>query len=645
MKKSINITLNGLVFSLEEDAYEKLQAYLDSIKEYYEAPEEGKEILADIESSIAEKFGQKLKSAKQAITLADVAEVIKVMGTVAEITESEETSQPAAVESSRSAPETPLSKKRLYRDPDDVIIAGVASGIAAYFGIDPVFVRLIFIILVFANGLGVLAYLIFWIAMPKAATNAQKLEMRGKPVNLAEIQQAVKEKSKTIGAEGRDALGHLRRNNAVRQILGFPVRVVEALFLFLKNIGRFLLPAISIFLGLVFLAASLFSILGLSIASALMVFNINSPYLVSDLPLAEIASQPGYYVGVISLYAICVLPLIFLSSLGLTMIRRKNSFNLVASSILIGIWMAAIAVFVVAAVDLVPLVKTRVEEINRQQATSQSFAYRDFNKLYLSGYQDIKVVKGDDFAINLSGRPEDLARLSFKIEEGQLQVTQRSRENKGICIFCFDKKISGEIVMPRLDSFVGVNRSEAELKGFDQDIYISLGETAEARLEMQGQNLNGSLSGLGSELRLSGTADSLDLKMDGSAELAADDLTAQKIKLTMSVFSEARLSGSVAALTADLKGHSELFADDLSAGLVKITARDFSSADLWAREALEAETFDNASVTYRGGPQSVLKRSAGHSSIIGWFDEERLDEPESGVDGNEPVTFIIPPQQ
>ncbi|MFA5155322.1 MAG: DUF2807 domain-containing protein [Patescibacteria group bacterium] len=617
MQKSINITLGGLAFSLEEAAYQRLQGYLDSIKQHYVAPEEEAEIMADIESSIAEKFSRQLKDAKQIITLADVEEVIRVMGTVEEITDSEE----EAAEPARTVAETSGARRRLYRDTDDVIIAGVASGIAAYFGIDPVFVRLVFVILTLANGLGILAYIVFWIAMPKATTSTQKLEMRGKPVNLAEIQQAVKEKSKLIEAEGREAIGQLRRNGTLRRVLNFPVRVIEAIFLFLKRSGSFLLPVISVLIGTVFLIASLFGILGLSIAAALMIFNINSPYLVSDLPLAEIASQPNYYVSVISLYLVCALPLIFLSALGLTAIRRKNSLNLVGSGILIGVWMAAIAVFTVAAVNFLPLVKTRVEEINRQQTISQSFGYQDFNKLYLSGQEDIRVVKGDAFAINLSGRPEDLSRLSFKIEDGQLQISQRPRENRGICVFCFDRRISGEIVMPRLDSFVGVNRSSAELQGFDQPLYVSLGETASARLELLGQDLSASLSGVGSELRLSGSAGKLDIQMDGSADLSADDLSAQSVKLALDIFSDADLAGSAQNLEVSLQGHSQFDGYNFAADQVKVDAGDFADAEIWVKDRLEAAAADNADITYRGEPQVILKRAAGNSSITGQFDE------------------------
>jgi len=194
MKKTISVTLGGVIFNIEDDAYQRLDAYLASIKEYYKIAAEEKEILSDIESSIAEKFSQKINQTKVVITLVDVEEMIKIMGTIAEIQyEAEETD---ASDDGNISRET---RKRLYRNPDDMIIAGVASGIAVYFGIDPVFVRVLFVALTFANGFGLLLYFILWLVVPEAKSNTQKLEMRGRPVNLNEIQEAVKKsQSKSV---------------------------------------------------------------------------------------------------------------------------------------------------------------------------------------------------------------------------------------------------------------------------------------------------------------------------------------------------------------------------------------------------------------------------------------------------------------
>lgn len=613
MKKTINITLNGLVFSLEEDGYEKLKNYLDSIKNYYDSPDEEKEIMADIESSIAEKFSEKLKSKNQAITIADVEDAIKIMGTINEIAESS-TIQDTAEE---IKDKTKL-KRRLYRDSDDVIIAGVASGIAAYFGIDPVFFRVGFVLLSFANGLGILAYLILWVAIPKAETNAQKLEMRGKPVNLAELQKTIKEKSKVISEGGREAVSRLKSEDAFYRIMNFPIKIINLIFIFLKKAVGFFLPIVRILAGALAVIGSIVGILGFGLVSALMIFNINSPYIVSDYPLAELASLPMYYIGVISLFAVCALPMIFLSALGVTIIRKKNSFNLVGSSILIGVWMVAVVTSVVAAADLAPAISARVQEINRQPTVVRNYDFKDFNKLYIGAEQNIKIKKGDNYSVQLTGKEASLDRLAFNIEDGQLQITQSQRTNKGVCLFCFGDEITGEIIMPRLDSFVGIGSSRAEIKDFTDDVYVSLGESARADMELDGQNLKSSLSGIDSRLKLFGKAQAVDIAMDGSAELFLKEFTAEKIILDMSIFSSADLFGETKQLIATLKNHSELNSVSMEIDDINIRAENFAEAKIWAKDKLNAISFNEAEIFYKGEPMNFEKTAADNSFIKRW---------------------------
>jgi phage shock protein PspC (stress-responsive transcriptional regulator) len=624
MKKSINITLNCLIFSLEDDAYEMLKNYLDSIKAYYEAPDEEKEILADIEGSIAGKFTEKLKNNKQVIMLSDVEEAIRIMGTVEEISEAEaeegekagsSSADKADAEGENEKNEAPAQRRRLYRNPDDIVIAGVASGIAAYLGVDPVFIRIIFVILLFVNGIGILAYIIFWIAMPKAVSNAQKLEMRGKKVNLMEIEQAVKEKSKMIGEEGREAVDRIRKNNALRNAINFPFRIIETVFRFLGKMFSWLLPITGICLGIAAILISTFAVIGLSVVSAMMIFNIDSPYIISDFPLDKLIGAPSYYIGIISFYMACIIPAVFAVFLAITLIRRKNSFNLVASLILIVFWIASIVTAAVAAADLFPMMKAKIEEMNKQETITRSYDYKDFTKLYLSGNQDIKITKGDDFSIKLSGWQKDLDRLKFNIEDGQLQITQKDKNTNGFCIFCFDHEISGEIVMPSLDSFVGIGMTKTGFKDFYEDIYISLGEKGEAEMEMHGQDLKGALSGVAGQLNLSGQAGTVELAMNGSADLSTKELKTGKMILDMGAFSRADLNGSTTELEIKADDSSGVYGFGLTAGTVKIIASDFTNVEITAIKSFSATSSDSAEIYYKGNPEEAAKDASDFSTI------------------------------
>lgn len=188
MKKTYTINISGTVFHIEDDAYEKLNQYLTGLKLHFGNDEDGQEIVADIEARIAEIFNGKKTGDKEVITMEWVDEVIEIMG-VPEDFEADEESGPRT---------SGKNKKRLYRDPEHKTIAGVCGGLAAYFNMDPVIMRLIFVILFVANGLGLLIYIILWIAVPEARTTAQRLEMRGEAVNIDNIEKWIKKEYEEI---------------------------------------------------------------------------------------------------------------------------------------------------------------------------------------------------------------------------------------------------------------------------------------------------------------------------------------------------------------------------------------------------------------------------------------------------------------
>jgi len=191
MKKTFTINLSGTVFHIEEEAYEALHEYLVNLKKYFGTGEEGKEIAADIEARIAEIFTNKITSEKNVVTLEWVNEVMETMGTPESI--NDETGEDEAY-----ARQT-KSKRRLYRHPDEKVLGGVCGGIAAYFDMDPVIMRIIFVVLAFiTTGAAVLAYIIFWIAVPKALTTAQRLEMRGKEVTIKNIEKFIKDEVNSV---------------------------------------------------------------------------------------------------------------------------------------------------------------------------------------------------------------------------------------------------------------------------------------------------------------------------------------------------------------------------------------------------------------------------------------------------------------
>ncbi|MBN2273219.1 MAG: PspC domain-containing protein [Bacteroidales bacterium] len=190
MKKTLTINLSNQVFHIDEDAYLRLKEYLDRIESHFSNNEERTDIISDIENRISELFAERISAEKHVITLQDVEEIIRIMGDPVEIGGGSETGQ----DQQRSSSTT----KRLYRDPDNRVLGGVCSGIGQYFNRDPIIVRVIFLIIFFGFGIGFLIYIILWIVVPEARTTAQKLEMRGDPVNASNIGKFMRDEFESV---------------------------------------------------------------------------------------------------------------------------------------------------------------------------------------------------------------------------------------------------------------------------------------------------------------------------------------------------------------------------------------------------------------------------------------------------------------
>ncbi|MBS1681622.1 MAG: PspC domain-containing protein [Bacteroidetes bacterium] len=169
MKKTLSINISGIIFHIEEDGYEALRKYLDSINKYFGSFEDSSEILADIESRIAEIFLAKLNEGKQVITAEDVQHLMATMGNINDFKAAEEnnfTEESTSKQEPRPSYSSGIANKKLVRDKRRKILGGVCAGLAHYFDIDPVWPRLIFALLSLGYGSGIIVYLILWIALP-----------------------------------------------------------------------------------------------------------------------------------------------------------------------------------------------------------------------------------------------------------------------------------------------------------------------------------------------------------------------------------------------------------------------------------------------------------------------------------------------
>lgn len=201
MNQTITINIGGYPFTIDDNAYEVAEKYLNALARHFSGSDGAQEIMSDIESRMGELI-QRQRGIRPIVNKDDVLQVIAILGTPDELKEMNfnETKSETKKESFQIK-----TGKRLYRDPDDKIIAGVCSGLASYFGIqDPVWIRLAFGLVFLAGGSGVLIYLLIWWIVPKATTVSERLEMMGEPTNVNNIANAVKEQLEELSDKFSD---------------------------------------------------------------------------------------------------------------------------------------------------------------------------------------------------------------------------------------------------------------------------------------------------------------------------------------------------------------------------------------------------------------------------------------------------------
>ena len=437
MKKTLSINISGILFHIEEDGYDTLKNYLESINTHFSGYPDSKEIVSDIENRIAEIFLSYLKNNNQVITAENVSRLIEKMGTIADFSaleekeEVEEVVDPASEDFYKyvtppnaesggykklmrmeykkilggvcagiahyfaidalwirliailllfsgninfdlfdfnpfgwvqvnfgfaglaivayivlwvilpvsHANEENKEIKKLYRNPDDKVLGGVASGLAAYFGIKELYVRLAFVFLTIAGGSGVVIYLILWIITPMASSITERIKMKGGEITLDSIDSTVKETINPVPPAPESTLKKLVMTPF--RVLG---QVIEALGSALGSLGKFLLTLLRVFFGLIIFIFGIVLVSAPLVAFSLYLGIIDPIYYGTTevFPLEMITElvPTGLAAAGLGLLAI---PGIVILMLGLSVLSKKNlvgnKFGLVA----LALWLMCIA--------------------------------------------------------------------------------------------------------------------------------------------------------------------------------------------------------------------------------------------------------------------------------------------------------------
>jgi phage shock protein PspC (stress-responsive transcriptional regulator) len=542
MKKTINVTVGGLVFSIEEDGYERLSKYLEGLKNHFQNTTYGSEVIADIESRIAELFNTKTHGQVQrAITDVDVEEVLKSIGTVEDFGSAEKSTEP------NSGP-----AKKLYRSSDDVMVAGVASGIAAYFGIDTIIVRLIFLVIILAWGSGIVLYVILWMLLPEAKTAGEKSEMKGAPATLKEFEQTAKEKIAEVKASG----GLQKALNVFATILRGFIRVILAI------------------IGVALTFATVVATVAMTFSFVNLFFNRNSPYM--DFPIASVFPGVQYSLALTLIFILLAIPLIYLNLAGISLVRFKRfPINATLAIALTVVWVTALCAAGVFAIKKAPAIEAAVKDYQGAVET-RTVSATDFNKIEASSAYKVNVTPGKVYSVSIEGHARDLDNSNVTVNNGAL-VIERKGDFK-ICFFCFDNSATVNVTMPNLE----------QIKGSGAVSYV-VGEF---------------------------TSPSFNVELSGASRLEISNLKTTDLELEISGASRATLAGTGKTISADLSGASRLLAYNFLVEEATLEASGASYIEINATKTLSGDVSGASKINYKGDPDIIKQDESGSSRIL-----------------------------
>jgi phage shock protein PspC (stress-responsive transcriptional regulator) len=253
MKKTVSVNIKGSNFLIEEDAYELLQDYLDRLKSALEHESGSKEIIEDVELRIAELCSEKLSEFKTVVELEDIQDILNTLGDPSMYLEEDEE---MAQEKSYSSSANKSNERRLFRDTDNAVIAGVCQGIANFMNIDVVVVRAIFVVILLFAGFGLPLYIILWIIVPKTKTTIDRLRMKGRPITVESVREEVEIAAERIKDKSTSFASSIRENENTKRRLtsvGRIIAIVAGIILIMWGLSWLVMFLIFIIGGLQFI--------------------------------------------------------------------------------------------------------------------------------------------------------------------------------------------------------------------------------------------------------------------------------------------------------------------------------------------------------------------------------------------------------
>ncbi|MBO4370421.1 MAG: DUF2807 domain-containing protein [Paludibacteraceae bacterium] len=554
MKTTQTISLNGCAYHIDSDAFELLNDYLEQVRISLGNTDDADEIINDIEARISELFNDELDALRQdVINRAMVKKIMDTMGKPEEYSE-QESGQKASTASEQ--PHT-KAKRHLYRDNDNAIIAGVCAGIANYIGWDAVWVRLLFVLLLFVGigGLSLIVYLVLWAITPKAITTAQKMEMTGKEVSVQSIKSEIEQTTATS----------TNTPSTARRILSFLLKGM--LFCFIGFIGFILVTTV-----LALIAGLFGAFVGINMAT------LDITYIALD---SLLGAHKWITLACLSVSILC--PIVLLIAGMVSYLKNRHWTNLKFNLIGIALWlvfsMATIGIVVWNLSTTKLTWETELEEATfrnmtiAERSSDEGWTCYTFKEqqtpqsIQANGNLHIRIIPSDQLKINIK---DGSSPVLFTYKNAQLLLENRPYQG-------FHDSAEIEIGMPTASN-------------------ISLGGNTTATTDFPIQ------------------AQTVTFELNGNSHLEAEVET-EKLSTQINGNSKALIKGNATTAHYQVRGASHLVAADCESDTVEIEVQGASKASVYANKTLKADAKGASEIKYRGNP-TVKREAIGASNIF-----------------------------
>jgi len=397
MNEVTQIHLDRQPFTISVEAHKTLKVYLAAIEK--QVGGKSADVIKEVELRMAELLTERGITPKKVILVDDITFLKEQLGAPKDFSEDDEPDEP-------SSPSDGNSTKRLFRDTENGMLAGVAAGLANYFGIDVLLVRILFIVAVVTGGWGILIYILLWLLVPEAKTSSERLQMRGLAVTVDNLKEAV---------EKADIPGAARRGSSA--VASF----INSFFKAVLKIG-----------GIGTIISGLCVLFGV-IATGVYVQMHNGRLFQENLfPIGRTETiLQSMSLGLIGLLALLV------TLLGMAMFRRKWPIKAWITGVLLGVFFVGFAVSMALAADTAPKVRDRYQAASHTTSrVLQPFSSVDVK----GGGVSVDYQYAESYSVNLKYFDSpDLSKIKTTVVKGKLDIDLEqftdSRKCTMLCLF------------------------------------------------------------------------------------------------------------------------------------------------------------------------------------------------------------------